>query len=386
MPASPDHPKAAARNNPVRYARFSHYRAYLVVKCRSVADSPVLLATVRGGSRPAHRRAETRPGARAHELLRHLGRHGTDRLPRHQPLPRPVPGTPSRGCSSTTRRHQLPGGRARLLRGRRGRRGRPGRRRRPRPPAGRRPGVGHLGPPQRGRRCRPRSCAATRCPGRPRPARRRPSPGSAPSRSTRCSPPTSTSARPSPCSARASSACSPPGSSGSPAARSWRSTRCPAAWRRPLEYGAAPSRRRPRRHGRGRSCAELTDGRGADVAIEISGSYPALHEAIRSVAVDGRVVASGFYQGDGVGLRLGDEFHHNRVAAGLLADRRGAAGRSPGAGRPDPAQPDLPAAGPSTAGRPASALVTHVVPVDEAAGTRTRCSTSRPARAPSRWC
>ena len=57
----------------------------------------------------------------------------------------------------------------------------------------------------------------------------------------------------------------------------------------------------------------LTDGRGADVAIEISGSYPALHEAIRSVAVNGRVVTAGFYQGDGIGLRLGDEFHHNRV-------------------------------------------------------------------------
>ncbi|WP_406273087.1 zinc-binding alcohol dehydrogenase [Actinacidiphila glaucinigra] len=56
-----------------------------------------------------------------------------------------------------------------------------------------------------------------------------------------------------------------------------------------------------------------TDGRGADVAIEISGAYPALHDALRSVAVGGRVVASGFYQGDGVGLRLGDEFHHNRV-------------------------------------------------------------------------
>ncbi|MFI6348509.1 zinc-binding alcohol dehydrogenase [Streptomyces sp. NPDC050560] len=56
-----------------------------------------------------------------------------------------------------------------------------------------------------------------------------------------------------------------------------------------------------------------TEGRGADVAIEISGAYPALHEALRSVAVGGRVVASGFYQGDAVGLRLGDEFHHNRV-------------------------------------------------------------------------
>ncbi|RZB19266.1 oxidoreductase [Streptomyces sp. F001] len=58
---------------------------------------------------------------------------------------------------------------------------------------------------------------------------------------------------------------------------------------------------------------EATESRGADLAIEISGAYPALHEALRSVAVGGRVVASGFYQGDGIGLRLGDEFHHNRV-------------------------------------------------------------------------
>jgi 2-desacetyl-2-hydroxyethyl bacteriochlorophyllide A dehydrogenase len=58
---------------------------------------------------------------------------------------------------------------------------------------------------------------------------------------------------------------------------------------------------------------ESTGGRGADAAIEISGAYPALHEALRSVAVGGRVVASGFYQGDGAGLRLGDEFHHNRA-------------------------------------------------------------------------
>lgn len=61
------------------------------------------------------------------------------------------------------------------------------------------------------------------------------------------------------------------------------------------------------------SVRQATDGRGADVAIEISGAYPALHEALRSVTVGGRVVASGFYQGDGAGLRLGDEFHHNRV-------------------------------------------------------------------------
>jgi 2-desacetyl-2-hydroxyethyl bacteriochlorophyllide A dehydrogenase len=63
----------------------------------------------------------------------------------------------------------------------------------------------------------------------------------------------------------------------------------------------------------GERLKELTDGRGTDVSIEISGSYRALHEAIRGSATGGRVVAAGFYQGDGLGLRLGEEFHHNRV-------------------------------------------------------------------------
>ena len=56
-----------------------------------------------------------------------------------------------------------------------------------------------------------------------------------------------------------------------------------------------------------------TAGRGADVCIELSGSYRALHEAIRTVTASGRVVAAGFYQEDAVGLRLGEEFHHNRI-------------------------------------------------------------------------
>jgi threonine dehydrogenase-like Zn-dependent dehydrogenase len=58
---------------------------------------------------------------------------------------------------------------------------------------------------------------------------------------------------------------------------------------------------------------ELTENRGADVCIEISGSYRALHEAIRSTAYNSKVVSSGFYQGEGIGLSLGEEFHHNRV-------------------------------------------------------------------------
>ena len=52
---------------------------------------------------------------------------------------------------------------------------------------------------------------------------------------------------------------------------------------------------------------------GADSVIELSGTNAGLHEAIRTVRKGGRVVAAGFYQGDGIGLRLGEEFHHNQV-------------------------------------------------------------------------
>lgn len=50
-----------------------------------------------------------------------------------------------------------------------------------------------------------------------------------------------------------------------------------------------------------------------DAVIELSGNGLALSEAIRTAPVGGRVVAAGFYQGPSDALRLGDEFHHNRV-------------------------------------------------------------------------
>jgi 2-desacetyl-2-hydroxyethyl bacteriochlorophyllide A dehydrogenase len=58
---------------------------------------------------------------------------------------------------------------------------------------------------------------------------------------------------------------------------------------------------------------KLTAGRGADVCIEVSGAYPALHEAIRAAAYSARVVAMGFFQGESKGMFLGEEFHHNRI-------------------------------------------------------------------------
>jgi len=58
---------------------------------------------------------------------------------------------------------------------------------------------------------------------------------------------------------------------------------------------------------------ELTEGRGADVSIEITGHYGALHDAIRATAYNSRVVVSGFFQGEAHDLFLGEEFHHNRI-------------------------------------------------------------------------
>ena len=58
---------------------------------------------------------------------------------------------------------------------------------------------------------------------------------------------------------------------------------------------------------------DITNSRGADVAIEVTGSTIALNQAIRSVAYSARVIALGFFQGEAGGLFLGEEFHHNRV-------------------------------------------------------------------------
>jgi threonine dehydrogenase-like Zn-dependent dehydrogenase len=56
-----------------------------------------------------------------------------------------------------------------------------------------------------------------------------------------------------------------------------------------------------------------TGKKGVDVAIEASGSYQALHEAIRSTHLGGLVVPLAFYQGEAKGLRLGEEWHINRI-------------------------------------------------------------------------
>lgn len=71
--------------------------------------------------------------------------------------------------------------------------------------------------------------------------------------------------------------------------------------------------------------AVLKTEHGADqvpVVWECTGSTVALHEAVRVAKRLGSVVAVGFYQGEGAGLRLGDEFHHNgvRIVSGQIGN------------------------------------------------------------------
>src|SRR5262245_38669716 len=58
---------------------------------------------------------------------------------------------------------------------------------------------------------------------------------------------------------------------------------------------------------------ELTDGRGVDVAIEVSGSPAALQTCIDATAFGGTVVVGSWYGSREVGLNLGARFHRRRL-------------------------------------------------------------------------
>ena len=58
---------------------------------------------------------------------------------------------------------------------------------------------------------------------------------------------------------------------------------------------------------------EATRGRGADVAVETSGSGAALQSAIDAVAIEGTVVVASWYGTKPVALHLGERFHRGRV-------------------------------------------------------------------------
>jgi 2-desacetyl-2-hydroxyethyl bacteriochlorophyllide A dehydrogenase len=61
------------------------------------------------------------------------------------------------------------------------------------------------------------------------------------------------------------------------------------------------------------AAVKRSGGRGVDVAVETSGATAALHEAVAACGLGGRVVTVGFYQGGAPELRLGEEWHHNRL-------------------------------------------------------------------------
>jgi threonine dehydrogenase-like Zn-dependent dehydrogenase len=56
-----------------------------------------------------------------------------------------------------------------------------------------------------------------------------------------------------------------------------------------------------------------TSNLGVDVAVETSGSIPALHQAMRATRFGGTVCVLSYYGRDASGLYLGDEFHVNRL-------------------------------------------------------------------------
>jgi 2-desacetyl-2-hydroxyethyl bacteriochlorophyllide A dehydrogenase len=111
---------------------------------------------------------------------------------------------------------------------------------------------------------------------------------------------------------------------------------------------------------------KLAAGRGGpDVAIEFSGQYAALHEALRCVRVAGTVVAAGFYVGAASDLRLGEEFHHKRLTLVGSMSGWGTPQREPGWDRRRLRATALDLI---TDGRLAvDAFVTHRVPFERAA-------------------
>lgn len=51
---------------------------------------------------------------------------------------------------------------------------------------------------------------------------------------------------------------------------------------------------------------------GVDISIDTSGSYQALHQAIRATSYGGTIVPVSWYHGEARGLNLGEEWHFNR--------------------------------------------------------------------------
>ena len=58
---------------------------------------------------------------------------------------------------------------------------------------------------------------------------------------------------------------------------------------------------------------DRTDTLGVDVALETSGNYAAMNDALRAAGYGGTIVSSAYYTGDSHGLSLEGEWHRNRL-------------------------------------------------------------------------
>lgn len=68
----------------------------------------------------------------------------------------------------------------------------------------------------------------------------------------------------------------------------------------------------PREHDAGLEIRKVTGWKGVDISVETSGSYSALHQAIRGTRYGGTIVPVSWYHGEAKGLNLGEEWHFNR--------------------------------------------------------------------------
>jgi threonine dehydrogenase-like Zn-dependent dehydrogenase len=79
------------------------------------------------------------------------------------------------------------------------------------------------------------------------------------------------------------------------------------------DAGTPPSPERRRVRGGYWEAVTQTGQLGVDVAVEVSGSSRALHDAIRATRFGGTICVLSYYGRDAAGLHLGEEFHVNQL-------------------------------------------------------------------------
>lgn len=118
------------------------------------------------------------------------------------------------------------------------------------------------------------------------------------------------------------------------------------------------------------------EGRGADVVFQTRAHSESLHLALRALRPQGAVIDLAFYQGGLDGARLGEEFHHNGLSIRCAQIARVPRGFAPAWDRRRLARETLALL--RADGASARALITDVVPFDEAPDFLRRLLADRP--------